>query len=100
MADKKHKYKDNTEGKYYVDEQCIACDACINEAPKNFQMNHNDGHSLVQKQPANATLRYHVGMALLKKGDKPSAKRELETAMKSNPSKDQAGKIRELLTKI
>lgn len=43
----------NTKGKFYVDTQCIACDACVNEAPKNFKM-HEDGHSYVAKQPENA----------------------------------------------
>jgi len=51
MADKNHKYPDNIAGKFYVDEQCIACDACVNEAPKNFKMNDADGHSMVVKQP-------------------------------------------------
>ncbi len=57
-------------------------------------------HDLVTKVPKNATYHYHFGMALLQKGDKPSAKKELETAMTNNPSKDEASKIRELLTKI
>ena len=57
-------------------------------------------HDLVVKVPDNPTFHYHYGMALLQKGDKPSAKKELETAMSRNPSKDEAGKIRELLTKI
>jgi ferredoxin len=54
MAEKTNKYKDNTPGKFYVDEQCIACDACVNEAPKNFKMNDNEGHSVVSKQPENS----------------------------------------------
>jgi tetratricopeptide (TPR) repeat protein len=57
-------------------------------------------HDLVQKDPKNPTFHYHYGMALLQKGDKPSAKRELETAMKDNPSKDDAAKIQDLLRKI
>lgn len=56
--------------------------------------------NLVQKDPKNPTFHYHYGMALLQKGDKPSAKRELETAMKDNPSKDEAGKIQDLLRTI
>ena len=52
---------------------------------------------LVRKDPANPMFRYHYGMALLQKGDKPSARRELESALKNNPSKDEAGKIQELL---
>jgi len=55
---------------------------------------------LSEKDPSNPTFHYHFGMALLQKGDRPSAKKELETAMKDNPSKDQAAQIRELLTKI
>jgi len=55
---------------------------------------------LVQKDPNNPTFHYHYGMALLQKGDKPSAKRELETAMKDKPSKDDAAKIQDLLRKI
>jgi len=47
-------------------------------------------------EPSRATFHLHYGMALLQKGDKPSAKRELETAGRFNPSKDDAGKIREL----
>ncbi len=57
-------------------------------------------HDLVQKDPKNATFHYHYGMALLQKGDKPSAKKELEDAMKDNPSKDEAAKIQDLLRKI
>jgi tetratricopeptide (TPR) repeat protein len=55
---------------------------------------------LVQKEPKNPVFRYHYGMALLQKGDKSSARRELELAMKNNPSKDDAEKIRDLLTRI
>jgi tetratricopeptide (TPR) repeat protein len=55
---------------------------------------------LVAKQPANATYHYHFGMALLEKGDKPSARREFETAMKDNPSQDQKSKIQVALQKL
>jgi ferredoxin len=51
MANKTNKYPDNVPGKFYVDEQCIACDACVNEAPNNFKMNDGEGHSKVAKQP-------------------------------------------------
>jgi tetratricopeptide (TPR) repeat protein len=57
-------------------------------------------HELVGKEPNNPTYHYHYGMALLQKGDRPSARKELELAMKDNPSKDEAGKIRNLLTTI
>jgi predicted Zn-dependent protease len=52
---------------------------------------------LVVAEPENPAFHYHYGMALLQKGDRITAKRELEAAIKDNPSKDDAGKIRELL---
>lgn len=55
---------------------------------------------LTEKVPANPTFHYHYGMALLQKGDKPSAKIEFEKALSDNPSKDDAAKIRDLLQKI
>lgn len=57
-------------------------------------------HDLVLKDPNNPTFHYHYAMALMQKGDKPSAKRELETAMKDKPSKDEQNKIHDLLQKI
>lgn len=51
MADKSQKWKKNVAGKMYVDETCIACDACVLSAPKNFAMNEDDGHAYVVKQP-------------------------------------------------
>ena len=55
---------------------------------------------LVEKDPANSTFHLHYGMALIQKGDKTSARRQLEIALKSKPSKDEAGKIQDLLTKL
>jgi len=55
---------------------------------------------LVVKEPTNAVFHYHYGMALMQKGDKTSARRELETALRNKPSKDDAGKIQDLLTKL
>lgn len=51
MAIKSAKFSDNISGKYYVDDQCIACDACVVEAPGFFTMNDNDGHAYVKNQP-------------------------------------------------
>lgn len=51
MADLSAKFSQNIAGKYYVDDQCIACDACVVEAPNFFQMNDEDGHAFVSKQP-------------------------------------------------
>jgi len=52
---------------------------------------------LVDQDPNNPSFHYHYGLALLQKGDRPSAKREFEVAIRNKPSKDEAGKIRELL---
>ena len=52
MADKTQKWKQNTEGKVFVDQSCIACDACVLAAPNNFKMDEGDGHAYVSKQPA------------------------------------------------
>ncbi|MFY7993972.1 MAG: ferredoxin [Bacteriovoracaceae bacterium] len=51
MADKNSKFPENASGKYYVDDQCIACDACCVEAPKFFFMNDDEGHAYVKIQP-------------------------------------------------
>lgn len=54
MAEKSQSWKDNTPGKVFVDQSCIACDACVLTAPKNFAMHEEDGHAYVSKQPTNA----------------------------------------------
>ncbi|NBU21978.1 ferredoxin [bacterium] len=51
MADKSNKWADNVAGRYFVDEQCIDCDACRTEAPDNFTRNDEHGYSYVYKQP-------------------------------------------------
>jgi len=53
MANKSDKVKDNTEGKWFVDTQCIDCDLCRTTAPSNFKQNPDEGFSYVYKQPDN-----------------------------------------------
>jgi Flp pilus assembly protein TadD len=55
---------------------------------------------LVVKDPANSMFHYHYGMALVQKGDKSSARREFETALRNKPSKDEASKIQQELTRL
>lgn len=55
---------------------------------------------LVNGHPENSTFRYHLGMALYQKGDKPGARKELQTALTKKPSKEEEGKIKDLLGKI
>ena len=53
MADFSTKWKENHPGKMFVDQACIACDACVLSAPNNFAMHEQDGHAFVAKQPTN-----------------------------------------------
>ncbi len=55
---------------------------------------------LVAEQPNNSTYRYHFAMALLQKGDRPQARKELQTALEQKPTKEQEGKIRALMGKV
>jgi tetratricopeptide (TPR) repeat protein len=55
---------------------------------------------LVQKAPNHSTFRYHLGMALYQKGDKPKAIKELNEALKYNPPKDEREKITQMLAKL
>lgn len=52
MADKSQSWKENKPGKMFVDQSCIACDACVLTAPNNFSMHEEDGHAFVAKQPS------------------------------------------------
>ena len=51
MADRKNKWPVNVFGPFYVDDQCIACDACVKEAPSFFEMNIGEGYVFVKNQP-------------------------------------------------
>lgn len=55
MADKSNKLPENQAGKFFVDDQCIDCDACRATAPDNFTRHDEKGYSYVFKQPANET---------------------------------------------
>lgn len=55
---------------------------------------------LCKKSPNNPIFRMHLAQALFQKGDRPGARQELNTALKSNPSKLLETKIRALLQKV
>jgi tetratricopeptide (TPR) repeat protein len=55
---------------------------------------------LTSKHGHVSTYHYRLAMALFQKGDKPQAKKALETALKNNPTKEEEGKIKELLNRI
>ena len=51
MADKDDKVAENVKGSFYVDEQCIDCDACRDVAPGFFKRSDDNGYSYVYNQP-------------------------------------------------
>ena len=51
MASKDNKIPGNVPGKYYVDEDCIGCSACVDEASENFQMKEGTTLAIIYKQP-------------------------------------------------
>jgi ferredoxin len=53
MANFSNKFEENLPGRFYVDKECIACDACILAAPDHFKMHEDDGHAFIVKQPSN-----------------------------------------------
>ncbi len=55
---------------------------------------------LVSRQPASAPFHLHLALALYQKGDRTSARRELETARRHQPSAKEQNQIRDLLAKV
>jgi len=56
--------------------------------------------NVAQKDPENATYRYHLGVALLQKGEKNKARTEFQAALTKKPQQADEKKIRELLAGI
>lgn len=54
MADRSKKVQKNVEGSYFVDEQCIGCNACVVEAPDFFEMDDDTCCAYVKVQPTNS----------------------------------------------
>jgi tetratricopeptide (TPR) repeat protein len=55
---------------------------------------------LTRKDPANAIYRYHYAVALFEKGDRSSAKQQLQAALSERPAKRTENDIRSLLAKL
>jgi tetratricopeptide (TPR) repeat protein len=55
---------------------------------------------LVIKVPSSAIFRYHLGMAYSQKGDKTRALKELQDALKFNPTKEDRERIQQLITRL
>jgi len=49
MADRENAFPEQAPGRYYVDEDCINCGACMSTAPENFE--ESGGHAVVKRQP-------------------------------------------------
>jgi Flp pilus assembly protein TadD len=56
--------------------------------------------NLVNAHPENPTYRYHLGAALLKKGNVSEAREELKGALANDPAENQAAAIRALMESI
>ena len=52
MADKNSKQPENVPGKWYVDETCVPCSVCLEEAPALLKFNEDQTHVFFLKQPA------------------------------------------------
>ena len=48
---KNTKTAQNVPGPWYVDEECIACDACVLVAEQHFKINEEEAYAYVYKQP-------------------------------------------------
>jgi len=57
-------------------------------------------NGLVQRYPNQSTYRYHLALALLKKGDKERALQELKACLKESQPQKQAQKVNALLTSL
>lgn len=64
MADIENRLPDNVDGAYYVDDNCIACGVCPDEAPENFKMSEDGSNALVYKQPETAEEKEDCRAAL------------------------------------
>lgn len=51
MADAENKVPENTDGPFYVDDQCIDCGVCVETAPDHFAQNEDEGYAYVKRQP-------------------------------------------------
>jgi tetratricopeptide (TPR) repeat protein len=56
--------------------------------------------NLARRYPENSTFRYHLGVALIQKGDKARAKQELQAALSSRPPAIEENKIRQEIAKV
>lgn len=51
MARIADRYADNSDGPFFVDSDCIACDTCHGIAPRHFKLTSDHDHAIVFCQP-------------------------------------------------
>lgn len=51
MAEYQDRNEENAAGRFYVDDMCIDCDQCRQDAPDFFTRENNKGYSYVTRQP-------------------------------------------------
>ena len=51
MADKNSKQPENVPGKWYVDQTCVPCSNCLEEAPTLLKYNADQTYVFFTKQP-------------------------------------------------
>ena len=64
MADPSKRLPGNVPGPYYCDDSCIACEACVGEAPDHFRMQDDGEFAIVYRQPESAAERQACESAL------------------------------------
>ena len=64
MADPNAKQSENAPGKWYVDETCVPCHACMDEAPMLLKYADDEEHVYFHRQPANQEEEETAAMAM------------------------------------
>ncbi len=64
MQAEKKKTKKNVAGPYYVDLECISCDACVLVAKKHFKLDEEETYAYVFQQPHTEEEKEHCQEAM------------------------------------
>ncbi|BDS07450.1 hypothetical protein NT6N_24900 [Oceaniferula spumae] len=54
----------NVEGRYYVDESCVYCEACLRYAPANFGYDEDQNVAFIMKQPSSHEEHERTAIAI------------------------------------
>lgn len=64
MADKTNKQPENVPGKWYVDNTCVPCNSCMDEAGNLLKYSDDQSHVFFFQQPATPDEEAAAGRAL------------------------------------